>query len=395
MNFVYLDTITLLRSAVTGRKLPLSQEFDFDAVFACLKTSGLLNAGYIGACNCGISKELPQMKELFAAYCRSVIYSQQQLQQAQKLYSAFEANGVDYMPVKGLVLKGLYPNHELRPMGDGDILIRLEQYPVICQIMKSLGYQQGKETGHELPWYKKELKVELHKRLIPSGNGELSRYYDNAWVFARETRAHCYCMKPEDHFVYLFAHFVKHYCSGGIGLRHILDLWLFLETNRDMNIEYILEQLRKLKLDEFYSHIYKLIRVWFYDESWNERTRFLTGRLFSAGVWGSLKQHDISCNAKFAEGYDSLNTAKNEYFWFRVFPPYKEMCFRYPVLNRAGFLLPVCWIVRMISILIHKPKTLNRRLRMLDKSMNQDILAWKQELEYVGLGFWQDLSEDL
>lgn len=39
---------------------------------------------------------------------------------------AFDAGGIDYMPLKGSILKDLYPRHEMRMMGDADILIRME-----------------------------------------------------------------------------------------------------------------------------------------------------------------------------------------------------------------------------------------------------------------------------
>ena len=157
MNDIQLGVITLIKSAITGDKLTLPDGFSVDEALPVLKKHGIQAMGYIGAVNCGIPKSEPVMQALFQFYCRSAVSSQRQLDKIQQLFAAFEDNGIDYMPLKGTIMKHLYPSHELRPMGDADVLIRVEQYDRIKPIMESLGYTSGEENAHELPWRCPEL----------------------------------------------------------------------------------------------------------------------------------------------------------------------------------------------------------------------------------------------
>ena len=103
-------------------------------------------------------------KKLYGA----VLVSMRQIDAFNRLCRIFCENEIDYMPLKGCVLKELYPSDELRSMGDIDILIRTEQYGRIRSLMLAEGFQEGAESDHEYHWSSSSAHIELHKRLIPS-----------------------------------------------------------------------------------------------------------------------------------------------------------------------------------------------------------------------------------
>ena len=74
--------------------------------------------------------------------------SSRQLNVLKHLYDVFDEHEIDYMPLKGCVLKYLYPSDELRSMGDIDILVRMEQYEDIRFLMLNEGYREGNESDH-------------------------------------------------------------------------------------------------------------------------------------------------------------------------------------------------------------------------------------------------------
>ena len=246
MNSIQLGVLTLLKSAITGDCYPLPEGFDMEQALPVLKHHGIQTMGYLGAIHCGISKAEPVMQRLFTYYCRSTVFSQRQLNKLQEIVVAFDENSIDYMPLKGAIMKHLYPSNELRPMADADVLIRVEQYDRIIPVMQELGFSFDKESDHELHWECPELHVELHKRLVPSNNGDLCSYYLSPWRFAILKSGHCYQMSAEDQFVFLFVHFVKHFRGGGIGCRHVVDLWVFRKKHPEMDQSYIHQELNKI-----------------------------------------------------------------------------------------------------------------------------------------------------
>ena len=141
------------------------------------------------------------MKMLFQHYCRSLQHSEGQMKAVEQLCEAFDAEGIAYMPLKGCLMKRLYPSPELRPMGDADILIRPEQYERIRLVVEKLGYDEQVESDHELIWHRKDLNLELHKRLIPSYNRDYYRYFGDGWNLAKVERGTRYMMTCEDEYI--------------------------------------------------------------------------------------------------------------------------------------------------------------------------------------------------
>ena len=83
-------------------------------------------------------------------YYAHVFASKQQLDILQRLCAAFEQHSIDYLPLKGAILKSMYPSAELRSMSDIDILIKPEQYDSIKSVMLLLGFSEGIESDHEI-----------------------------------------------------------------------------------------------------------------------------------------------------------------------------------------------------------------------------------------------------
>ena len=89
------------------------------------------------------------------------------------LYQAFEDAGLAPIVMKGIlcrVLYGKYQDH--RPSSDEDILIRQEDFPLLCQVMASKGFTaendtvtpQMLETLQEITFYDRQggLHIEVH-----------------------------------------------------------------------------------------------------------------------------------------------------------------------------------------------------------------------------------------
>jgi len=235
MDIMQQGVITLLKSAVTGEKLDLPRGFDLAQAYPRIRAHHMTTLVYTGAVNCGIDRRLPVMQQLFQGYCRALQVCECQMHALNRVFAAFDAEGIDYLPMKGSMMRALYPRPELRMMGDADVLIRLEQYERIVPILQKLGFVEGPEGEHHYAWKSDALCLELHKTLFQLHILERFEYFRDAWPYAHAQIGTRYAMDEENTFAYLFTHFSKHYSGAGIGCRHVVDLWVYLRSHPHMD----------------------------------------------------------------------------------------------------------------------------------------------------------------
>ena len=288
------------------------------------------------------------------------------------------------MPLKGTVLKELYPKPEMRSMGDADILIKTNQYDVIKSLMQNLGYSEKIESNHEFIWKKNNINIELHKRLIPSYNKDYYAYYGDGWRLAKLQNATRYSMTDEDQMIYLCTHFAKHYRDAGIGIKHIIDLWIYRKAKPLLDEEYIKNELTELQLYDFYVNVINTLSVWFDGKKADGKTDLITDVIFNSGVYGTGKTYILSEAVKISKSTKLVKTKK---FFKLTFLPYNSMCMKYPILKKAPLLLPILWIYRILRALLFKHNTIKIQKDTLEQMNAENIGKYQDSLNYVGLDF--------
>lgn len=380
MNSLEKGVLTLIKSALTGKQFALPDNFDAQAAVKIAKAHQISTLVCFGAKTCKFADELAMDRLLVDAY-QFTIVSEVQTELVEKLTALFKKENIDYMLLKGASIKSIYPSPEMRAMSDIDILIRPEQYDKISKAMCLLGFKEVTQSDHELIWKKQKLTVELHKRLIPSYNKDFYAYFGDGWALAQKQQASCYKMSAEDEFVFVFTHLAKHYRDAGIGLKHFVDVFLLLE-NTDLNKEYVLDALKKLKLDEFYINVIKTLNAWFNGGQEDEITTLITKTVFSGGAYGKGENHILS---------EAVKKDKREFrikkLFSLAFLSLDKMQKRYLCLNRFPILLPVFWVVRWVQILLFKRKNFNRQMQQIKNATNQKINEYQLNLNTVGLNF--------
>lgn len=384
MNTTHRGIIRLLKNAVMGERVQLPDDFMLEEACRIMSNQGVIAMGYQGAIHGGLPKDMPLMRKLMQLYYQQMLTSERQMRALQQLFEAFEANGIDYMPVKGCNMKQLYPKPELRSMGDADILIRVEQLEQIAPLMRSMGFSLSLESEHTDNWSKPELYVELHKSLVPVEDEDYYGYYGTGWHLAQKGQGHRYDLSPEDSFLFLFTHFARHYRQSGIGCRHVVDLFVFRKANPCLDEAYIRREMGKLQLLEFYENMLRLLDVWFLEAEADEITDLMTAFVFSGGVWGTMEAelyaHQLRSAAQKGKG-----PAARGAFFRALFPPYTTIRNRYPILRRFPVLLPVMWVVRWFDVLLFAPKKMKKKLRILKGMDENQILTHQNALRAVGL----------
>lgn len=387
MTDLQKGVLTLIRSAITGQSLPLPESFRMADACPIIHRHQIMTLAYEGAILCGVPKTEPEMQRLFQSYCQCLLQSERQLRMVKQIFTAFEAAKIDFLPLKGCNMKTLYPKPELRLMGDADILIRTEQYDAICPILEALGFTFQVESDHEYIWKSNSLFLELHKRLIPSYNKDYFRYFGDGWKLARPVEKSRYTMSRENEFIYIFCHFAKHYRDGGIGCRHVADLWVYLRNYKDLESGYLAAELKKLQLFEFYQNMRHLISVWFEDGEASEKTDFLTDTIFRSGVWGQKDDHNMAAAVKNASAAGSIQKGKQRQAFRLLFPSYSIMRQKYHILNKCPILLPILWPWRWISGLLLRPENAKTQWQQLQNTTPETVGSYQAALHYVGLDF--------
>lgn len=390
MNIQQRGFITLVKSAISGKSCEPPENFSLEVVIDVAREHQISPIVYYGAINCGFDKNSEAMRMLFNNAFPLVILDEQQRQALDMLCEAFEVDGIEYMPLKGSVLKSLYTRTEMRVMGDIDILIKTEQYEIIKRVMLELGFGEEVESDHEFIWIKDNLCIELHKRLIPSYNKDFYAYFGDGWQLAERCSGYKYSMKDEAFFIHLITHFAKHYRDGGIGIKHFIDLWVYKNAKPQLNLEYVKSELKKLRLYEFFENVEKTLDVWFSDADETFETKLITNMVFNSGAYGTAGDAATSKIIRETQGKSSFVKVKLANRIKTVFLPYKQMCEKYIFLKKAPFFLPIMWIVRLLHVIIFKKDRMLNYIEKEKRLTNDAIYERKEKLNAVGLEFYSE-----
>lgn len=386
------EFIGLIQAAFTDKTIDVSSDFNWKKAVGLAKMHNIASILYYGAVNCKIPKDSNYMQELDYLTLQSIMTNTRQLYEIEQIESVFEKESIDYMPLKGSILKALYPKSEMRTMGDADILIKLDQYPKIEKIMTELGFVFQFESDHELVWEKKPfLFLELHKRIMTSYNKDFYGYFGDGWKIANNVEGSCrYEMSPEDFYIYIFVHFTKHYRISGIGIKHLLDLWVYSNARPNLDFIYIENELKKMDLGKFHENVKNVINVWFNGGIETEITDLITNVIFNSGQYGSEDMAMI--NRALQNGNDSAIKVKLARLFGGIFLPYSTMKEKYDILKKIPILLPVMWVVRCFDVLFRQKLRLKNYMKKLNQIDSKAFKENERALKVVGLDF--DFEEE-
>ncbi len=383
-----LNMVEMVKSGITDSIPNIDGDINWEFIYQVAQMHNVVPLLYSAIVNSG--KKLPPETEqkFFEKTCIAVSVCAKQRAELEKLFGLFEASHIDYMPLKGTVIRDIYPKQEFRMMGDADILIREGQYKKIKQILENEGFLFVKDTQNEHTWKKGALCLELHKYLISPYHTDYFEFFGDGWQFAiREDDASCrYIMKTEDFYAYLIVHFAKHYRRAGIGIRHITDIWVYIVKNPDMDMQYVTSQLSKIKLEVFHKNLLKTVDVWFKDGKPDEITDLITRKILSSGTFGtsaSVSKSDALKEQK-AQG---KKIGRMKKLIYTIFPSFSMMRSMFPILEKIPVLLPILWIYRIAKRMFCNLDYVKKQLENIKSLTDENLSKYEQELKAVGLDF--------
>ena len=338
---------------------------------------GIVNAKY------DVSPEIKKQfeKKIF----ERLTVSANQNNELQKVLKIFEEKNIAYMPLKGIILQDLYPEKDMRTMADADILIKSTQYDEARAVLADLGYDFVSESNHEFNYIKKPyMHIELHKYLIPSYNDDLYQYFGDGWKRAKlcDESLSRYELSSEDNFIYLVAHFAKHYRDSGIGIKSVIDLWVYLKSYPDMDMDFIYSELEKLNLKIFFENLEELLKVWFSNGEMNEITSMMTVFIINSTTFGTVKNQ---MSSKAIRENKHIEDAEKFKYLKSIFPNSEKMKQIFPILNKFGFLLPFFWVFRVIRLVLFRRDKIKKHKQNVENINVNTILEYDRHMKLVGI----------
>ena len=152
-NILWKSLAVSYRDSVKGTKAkPLDMEIDFDALMSLAEKHAVI-CGVYDAVKCSNCPEeiLKKWTEKVGHAIRKEILFDLEY---SKISSLFIASEIPFVPIKGILIKGLYSKLGMRQFCDFDILVKKEKINEAKNIMYSLGYtvsnlQKNEDDIHE------------------------------------------------------------------------------------------------------------------------------------------------------------------------------------------------------------------------------------------------------
>ncbi|MCH5211587.1 MAG: nucleotidyltransferase family protein [Oscillospiraceae bacterium] len=267
----------------------------------------------------------------------------------------FSENRISHLPMKGSILKNMYPMPDMRQQGDIDILVHKKDLIKGRELLIGLGYtfkEHDAYEGHDVFYKDKIICLELHGDMLKPADRGFKRYHD-IWgrAYKREGSEYCYGIPKEDIYIFMMLHLIKHLTEGGAGIRMLIDIWLMDEKwGHELNYKSIEKYASKIGVLKAFNNIREIADFWFGNSQVISSSAEKLGEyILNSDIYGSKDEKHFIEYSRY-EGMDRSAWARFKNAFFRVFKRYNLMRKEYDVLNKYPWLLPIMWVHRLFRI---------------------------------------------
>lgn len=348
--------ITLVRCALLGEKVPaLPEDCDVAAMGRLIRHQHLTNLVF------NVVAAAPELKPLRSQLERDYMVQIPKITnqdfEIKKWLEAADAKGLDCIPLKGYLLRQLYPSPMMRSMTDLDVLMRDMDREDVRRWMEGMGYiaEETHALSHHDNYIKKPwMYLELHMHLMKprAGRDELEKR-----IWSRATLIpgyqHVYQMALEDFYVFHLLHLHKHFMTKGVGLKSVIDIHVFLQAHgASLDRSHLNRELEFLGIREFGDYMEHLANVLLGNEPADDNSRLVADYMADCGSFGSHQHAHVIRVAESREKHG--RSGKFRYFMTLLFPGVKQMSKRFPSIIRVPYLLPFYWVANIFRILFKR-----------------------------------------
>ena len=286
---------------------------------------------------------------------------------------------IDYVPLKGAVMRSYYPSPMMRMSADVDVLVRERDLNSACRALEAVGFAvKGKKGFHDISLYSPDgMHLELHYN-IKENDSRLDPTLERAFDYLVPSADGGYERRftPEFFAFHLLTHMTYHFINGGCGIRPFADLWIW-RHRVGYDDGAVRELCRECGIETFYEKAIMLSEVWFSGAPHTLITRRMEDHVIYNSVYGSATKGIVLRQSKHG--------GRLGYILSRIFMPYSQLKIRYPIVGKIPPLLPVFEVVRWVSFLFGDKKAVRDELGQTKRISAEQMNGMKQLLSDVGL----------
>jgi len=302
--------------------------------------------------------------------------NQQALQDyyAEVILKQLDESGIRHMPLKGYLLRQIYPSPLMRSSCDVDIFYDKVDTDKVNKLLDEIGFERKSDGINHLFHRLGSVSVEMHHDLTEN-DPERESYYDGIWDRLIKTSEYGYRFTDEDFYIYLVQHMFKHFVNGGFGIRTVLDVYIY-NTAKSTDRGYIAAELEKLGLKKFTDAVEKLADCWFGGGDSDALIEKLGDYIIDSGVYGNVKHHTLS-------GLNKTEGGKLKFLFKRAFPPVMKKI--YPSLKKCFLHLPFMYLHRILKALFFKNKQIKSEIKNISDANTCEREEIKSLFEDLGI----------
>ena len=293
----------------------------------------------------------------------------------ERICEAFEENGIDFIPLKGSVLREMYAQPWLRTSCDADILVKEEDLKKAENLLQNMDFDKTHEGSHDVTYTCGEgVIIELHFSLCESGDdGKIAKVLRDVWkrTKRRDGFKHQYALDDSFFYFYHIAHAAKHFSIGGCGIKPVLDLYI-LRNFKNCESKEIRSFLKQSGLERFDLAFNNLSEAWFGKREHDDVTSAMEEFILNGGAYGNEEQLLLLRKRR--------TSGKIGYVLSRVFVSRKELEYEYPTLKKHSFLLPFFEVVRWLKFILKGDKKHSQYRYRIIKDIPEEKL---QKVEFL------------
>ena len=376
-NFEFLS---LLKSSLKNEKYD-GEKIDFEDLVYIYKMSEIHHVVpmiYNAAYNEDFFKECDaNFQAMFKSSAFRYIFSQiQRTNHFLEVYKKLSEKNIKILVFKGIIFRNMYNNPDDRISSDEDILIKKEDYEKVKEFFLSEGFEFI-DKGEECAYFSKStgLCIEVSTSLFSHESkayGHLNKLFED--VFEKSIKINIdkidiLTLSHEQHLIYIVFHNMKHFLTGGFGIRQVADFSKYIETYGEyINWEKFWSDLKDLNYDTFALNLIEISlkylgfnddkitypdNITSFDELKNSQKYYINSEslindILDAGVFGAStmdRKHTALMTLDAVEDKKKSNRLK------AVFPNVNYLKDNYTYLQKYPTLLPVAWGQRILSYL--------------------------------------------
>ena len=314
---------------------------------------------------------------MFKSSAFRYIFSQiQRTNHFLEVYKKLSEKNIKILVFKGIIFRNMYNNPDDRISSDEDILIKKEDYEKVKEFFLSEGFEFI-DKGEECAYFSKStgLCIEVSTSLFSHESkayGHLNKLFED--VFEKSIKINIdkidiLTLSHEQHLIYIVFHNMKHFLTGGFGIRQVADFSKYIETYGEyINWEKFWSDLKDLNYDTFALNLIEISlkylgfnddkitypdNITSFDELKNSQKYYINSEslindILDAGVFGAStmdRKHTALMTLDAVEDKKKSNRLK------AVFPNVNYLKDNYTYLQKYPTLLPVAWGQRILSYL--------------------------------------------